>query len=69
MNSQLLYLVVFGLIMAFCCYPMVRMMMQGSDASDHPESTNPEKMQAENNQTGSERASGETTGVQHDSKK
>lgn len=34
MNIEWIYLVLFGLMMALCCYPMMRMMMKGSDASE-----------------------------------
>ena len=31
MNTEWIYLALFGLMMVFCCYPMMRMMMNGSD--------------------------------------
>lgn len=69
MDTELLYLVIFGLIMAFCCYHMMSMMMDGSGASDQPESTSSEKMQAESSRIGSERVGEEKIAAQEEPKK
>lgn len=34
MNSELIYLLLFGLMMAVCCYHMMRMMMKGSEHAE-----------------------------------
>ena len=53
MNTEWIYLALFGLMMIFCCYPMMRMMMHGSDREEQP--------------TGKQ-AGGQTTGTQEISK-
>jgi flagellar biosynthesis/type III secretory pathway M-ring protein FliF/YscJ len=37
MNTDWIYLVFIALMMAFCCYPMMRMMMRGADKEDQPQ--------------------------------
>ena len=36
MNTEWIYLALFGLMLIFCCYPMMRMMMRGSDNEEQP---------------------------------
>jgi hypothetical protein len=35
MNSELIYLLLFGLMMFACCYHMMRMMMKGGEHAEH----------------------------------
>lgn len=61
MNTEWIYLALYGLVMIVCCYHMTRM-MKGSDAS---EQTDTERAGAETVRAGAEtvRASAKTTRV------
>ena len=56
MNTEWIYLALFGLMMAFCCYHMMHMMMSGSDASEH----SGERVQAKSTRADTEEANAET---------
>ena len=55
MNTEWIYLGLIALMLVFCCYPMMRMMMRGSDKEEHPK---------DRQQPAATRADAETAGTQ-----